>query len=47
MAAIAIIPKMYMFDNYQVVILEILWAIFALQAYIKSSKNNDYLTLAT
>ncbi len=47
MAALAIIPKMYMFDNHQVVILEVLWAIFALQAYIKSSKNNDYLTLAT
>jgi len=46
-AAIAIIPKMYIFGNFQVVFLEVLWAMFALQAYIKSSKTNDYLTLSS
>ena len=47
MAAITIIPKMYIFDNYQVVILEIIWALLALQAYIKTSKNDDYLIVAS
>lgn len=46
-AAIAIIPKMYIFDNFQVVTLEVIWAFLALQAYIKISKNNDYLTVAS
>jgi len=44
-AAISLIPKMFMFENYQVLVLEILWAIFALNAYIKNTKNNDYLTV--
>ncbi len=47
MAAVAIIPKMYLFDNFQVVILEVIWALLALQAYIRSSKNKDYLTVAS
>lgn len=47
LAALSIIPKMVMFENYQVVLLEILWAFFALQAYIKNTKNDDYLTLCS
>lgn len=46
-AAIAIIPKMLLFSNYQVVCLEVLWALFAFQAYLKSDKKNDYLTLSS
>lgn len=46
-AALAIIPKMILFDNFQVVVLEVLWAIFAFQAYIKSSRNNNYLVLSS
>jgi len=47
LAAVTIIPKMYIFDNFQVVTLEILWAVFALHAFIKVSNNDDYLTLAS
>jgi len=47
LAAISLIPKMILFSNYQVVILETLWAIFALYAYIKNSKNNNYLNLCS
>lgn len=46
-AALAIIPKMFLFGNYQVVILEILWALFALKAYVKNTENNNYLTLCS
>ena len=47
LAALSLIPKMILFENYQVVFLEVLWAFFALQAYIKHSKNNNYLTLCS
>lgn len=47
LAAISLIPKMIIFSNHQVVLLEALWALFALIAYIKSSKNRDYLTLCS
>lgn len=48
LAAVTLIPKMILYDNYQVVVLEFLWALFALIAYIKNSKNkNDYITLCS
>ena len=46
-AAISLIPKMILFENYQVVFLEVLWATFALQAYIKQTKNKNYITLCS
>lgn len=36
LAALTIIPKMLMFGNYQVVFLEIIWALFAFIGYRKS-----------
>lgn len=43
LAAISLIPKMLLFDNYQVASLELLWGFFALMAYVRSSKNRNYL----
>ena len=47
LAAITIIPKMILFNNFQVTILEVLWALFAIIAYYKSSKDDNYLTLCS
>lgn len=46
-AALSLIPKMIEFENYQVLILEILWAFFALSAYIKNNSDKDYLTVSS
>lgn len=46
-AALSLIPKMILFENYQVVVIEVLWAIFALSAYIKNSKNGNYVMLSS
>ena len=47
LAAVSLIPKMYMYDNMQVVILEVLWAFFAIKAYIEESKDNSYVALSS
>ncbi len=46
-AAISVIPKMVVFSNYQVVCLEILWAIFAIRAYTKALKDKEYTCLSS
>ncbi len=46
-AAISLIPKMIVFENYQVLTLEILWAFFALYAYFKNSSSKNYLTMSS
>lgn len=46
-AALSVIPKMVAFDNYQVACLEILWAIFAIKAYFKASKDREYMCLSS
>lgn len=47
LAAISLIPKMILFSNYQVVLLEILWALFAVIAYVKNTKDDKYLVLCS
>ncbi len=47
LAAMSLIPKMYMYDNMQVVVLESLWAFFAIKAYLAESKDNSYVALSS
>ena len=47
LAASSLIPKMIVFENYQVLTLEVLWAFFALRAYLKHKSNKDYLTVCS
>lgn len=47
LAALSLIPKMIVFENYQVLILEMLWAFFAISAYFKNTSNNDYVTVCS
>lgn len=47
LAAISLIPKMILFGNFQVALLELIWGILALVAYIKTSRNKDYIILCS
>ncbi len=47
LAATSIMPKVFIYHNYQVLVLEVMWAILALYAFLKNKHNDDYVTLCS